>query len=127
MCQGQHEAVWWTEAVHIRNGFLLPLVTSFHYSSQDPYAARITFHPDPEREQHRRDLDDCAAASWSCPSCGRTVDPDHTEEDGDGERPEKGGLCPVCERARRELGAERPAVQERTGIVARLGARVADR
>ncbi|MFD8197540.1 SsgA family sporulation/cell division regulator [Streptomyces wuyuanensis] len=27
---------------------LLPIVTSFHYSSGDPYAARISFHPDPD-------------------------------------------------------------------------------
>ncbi|MEU2109955.1 SsgA family sporulation/cell division regulator [Streptomyces sp. NPDC019507] len=47
----RHEAVWWTEAVQMRNGALLPIATSFHYTSRDPYAARIVFHPDPERHR----------------------------------------------------------------------------
>lgn len=47
---GVQEAVWWTEAVQIRAGMLLPVVTSFHYSSRDPYAARISFHPDPDNK-----------------------------------------------------------------------------
>ncbi|MFI2457979.1 SsgA family sporulation/cell division regulator [Streptomyces sp. NPDC019539] len=25
----------------------LPIATSFHYTTRDPYAARVTFHPDP--------------------------------------------------------------------------------
>ncbi|MEV5778713.1 hypothetical protein AB0L49_47305 [Streptomyces antimycoticus] len=64
-------------------------------------------------------------ALWPCPSCGRSVDPHHT--DVDGYQPEPGGLCPVCERARRELEAERSASQERTGIMARLRTRAAER
>ncbi|MFI2458225.1 SsgA family sporulation/cell division regulator [Streptomyces sp. NPDC019539] len=47
---GAKEAIWWTEAVQIRAGMLLPIVTSFHYSSRDPYAARISFHPDPDNQ-----------------------------------------------------------------------------
>ncbi|MFD4721457.1 SsgA family sporulation/cell division regulator [Streptomyces sp. NPDC058423] len=35
----------------MRNGALLPIVASFHYTSRDPYAARIVFHPDPERHR----------------------------------------------------------------------------
>lgn len=42
---GVQEAIWWTEVVQIRSGMLLPVVTSFHYASGDPYAARISFHP----------------------------------------------------------------------------------
>lgn len=45
---GAQEAIWWTEAIQIRAGMYLPLVTSFHYTSRDPYAARIIFHPDPD-------------------------------------------------------------------------------
>ncbi|MFD4585956.1 SsgA family sporulation/cell division regulator [Streptomyces sp. NPDC058434] len=45
---GVQEAIWWTEAVQIRAGMHLPVVTSFHYTIRDPYAARITFHPDPD-------------------------------------------------------------------------------
>lgn len=45
---GVQEAIWWTEAMQIRAGMHLPIATSFHYTSSDPYAARITFHPDPD-------------------------------------------------------------------------------
>ncbi|MFE7778724.1 hypothetical protein ACFU5O_33590 [Streptomyces sp. NPDC057445] len=45
----------------------------------------------------------------------------HTGQDD--YQPEAGGLCPVCEKARRELEAAR----ERTGITARLRARAAER
>ncbi|MFD7231097.1 SsgA family sporulation/cell division regulator [Streptomyces sp. NPDC059881] len=43
------EAVWWTQATHIRADMLLPVSTSFHYTVSDPYAVRITFHPVPDR------------------------------------------------------------------------------
>lgn len=45
---GAQEAIWWTEAIQLRAGMHLPIATSFHYTSRDPYAARITFHPDPD-------------------------------------------------------------------------------
>ncbi|MFG2755052.1 SsgA family sporulation/cell division regulator [Streptomyces wuyuanensis] len=47
---GAREAIWWTEAVLQRDGVSLRVVTSFHYTSRDPYAARITFHPDPDEK-----------------------------------------------------------------------------
>ncbi|WP_351237179.1 hypothetical protein [Streptomyces sp. NPDC002133] len=78
-----------------------------------------------EREQQQREMGQWRAELWACPSCGGDVDPGHTAQDG--YQPQRGGLCPVCERARRELEAERIAAQERTGIVARLRGRSADR
>ena len=61
-----------------------------------------------EDQQRRERLE--SAWPWSCPSCGADVKAGATGEDG--YQAERGGLCPRCEHARRELAQ---APQRRRG------------
>jgi hypothetical protein len=78
-----------------------------------------------EDRQRRERLD--AAWPWACPSCGIDVAADMSGEGG--YRPERGGLCPRCEHARRELERERRTEDAgpANGIMARLRGRAGER
>ena len=85
-------------------------------------AARVVEH-EPRREEPAR-----WEAAWECPSCQTDVEPGALGEDG--YRPTEGGLCPACERIRREAERGHQAVEEAArdnGVLARLRARAGDR
>ncbi|MGK3110564.1 replication-relaxation family protein [Streptomyces sp. WAC05858] len=127
--KGPHGPVWWRfgrTTWQSLNDALTNTDTHAEYFARSDarQAAREAQRPRGWGETGR-ELEEQSTAHWPCPSCGRDVDPDHT--DTDGYRPEAGGLCPLCERTRRELEAERSATQERTGIMGRLRTRAAER
>ncbi|MGW7620814.1 replication-relaxation family protein [Streptomyces antimycoticus] len=127
--KGPHGPVWWrfgrTTWQPLNDALTNTDTPAEYFARSDARRAAREAQYQREREETRREQEERLAAHWPCPSCGRDVDPDHT--DADGYRPEPGGLCPLCERTRRELEAERSATQERTGIMARLRTRAAER
>ncbi|MFF4484682.1 hypothetical protein ACH4TQ_49820 [Streptomyces sp. NPDC021218] len=124
--KGPHGPVWWRfgrTTWQPLNDALTNTDTHAEYSARRD-ARRAAEEAQYQREwaETRRKQKERLAALWPCPPCGKDVDPHHTGADG--YQPEPGGLCPLCERARRELKAERSAAQER---MARLHARAAER
>ncbi|MGW3661017.1 replication-relaxation family protein [Streptomyces sp. NPDC005151] len=124
---GPHGPVWW----RFGRTDWQPITDALtNTNTHDDYLDRVDkrrAEEDTRRAQERREreveLQRWEEAVWQCPSCGDDVDAD--DEDAGGYRPAEGGLCPTCERGRREAEREHQAVDN--GILARLRARAEGR
>ncbi|MFF3061453.1 replication-relaxation family protein [Streptomyces sp. NPDC057909] len=120
---GPHGPVWW----RFGHSDWQPITDALtNTGTEDEYKEQRRQEREAARvlEQERGEEPARSDAVWECPSCQADVEPGTLALDG--YRPTRGGLCPDCEHARREVEQAHQAAEEaalNNGILARLRAR----